>query len=82
MILKPFFQLKLKLIVLSNRAQIANTLGEMEWELGTDHRVVGEPELGELYVTRCTYDDRVRHDISGVMTLILPLNSRTTINRL
>jgi len=38
--------------------QIANTLGEMEWELGTDHRVVGEPELGELYVTRCTYDDR------------------------
>ena len=39
--------------------EIANTLAEMEWEFGTGHRVEGEPELGELYVTRCTYDDRV-----------------------
>jgi len=38
--------------------EIANTLAEMEWEFGTGHRVEGEPELGELYVTRCTYDDR------------------------
>ena len=39
--------------------EIANTLAEMEWEFGTGHRVEGEPELGELYVTRCPYDDRV-----------------------
>ena len=39
--------------------EVANTLAEMEWEFGTGHRVVGEPELGELYVARCTYDDRV-----------------------
>jgi len=37
---------------------ICDTLTGMEWEFGTNHRVVGEPELGELYVTRCTRDDR------------------------
>ena len=48
--------------------EIANTLAEMEWEFGTDHRVVGEPELGELYVTRCTYDDRVS-DLRGLKNI-------------
>ena len=42
---------------------ICDTLTGMEWEFGTNHRVVGEPELGELYVTRCTRDDRVRKNV-------------------
>ena len=52
--------------------EIADTLAEMEWELGTNHRVEGEPELGELYVTRCTYDDRVS-EISEQKKINLPV---------